>query len=416
MKSLFPIFLLYFIDNFSLALVIPVLSSAIFDPQSHLITSSLFWRNISLSTLGTIFPLALLFGAPLIGALSDAIGRKKSFYITITGMIVGNILVAFAFSISHFTLLILGRLVSGFFSGNTGLCLTAISDLNPNQTKRSKYFGYLTGIGGLGWLSAMIAGGILANHKLNPYFSPSLPFITAAFMGFINLISLIFFFKETHPKEKKITWDIAKGPKKIISAFRISKLRFLLLVQLLFLLSWMLIFQSFSSYSFLEFRAPPTWLALCFLGLSWILGSALINRFLIKYFSLITIPCYGLLFLSVLFFIASFTQKFASLAFFDCSAAFISSFTAANLFNLISFSAPARMQGEIMGLSQSVIAIIQILSRIIIGLFFLHFNLIYLAASAIALSAFLLLIVNKSSIQKKIDEKTSPPEIDEKTS
>lgn len=404
MKSFFPIFLLYFIDNFSLALVIPVLSSAIFDPQSHFITSNLYWKNISLATLGTVFPLALLFGAPLIGTLSDAIGRKKSFYITISGMILGNILVAFAFYISHFFLLVLGRLISGFFSGNTALCLTAISDLNPDQTKRSKYFGYLTGIGGLGWLCAMFAGGVLVKQALNPLFSLSFPFVIAAIMGAINLITLIFLFTETHPKEKKIQWDIAKGPKKLITAFRISKLRFLLLIQSLFLLSWMLIFQSFSSYSLVEFQSPPTWIALCFLGLSWILGSSLVNRFLIKYFSLTTIPCYGLLALSLLFCIASFSHKFVSLSLFDCIAAFIASFTAANLFNLISFSAPEPIQGEIMGLSQSVIAMVQILSPITIGLLFPHYNLIYLAASAIALSAFLLLLLHKPSAQSKIDK------------
>lgn len=86
MKALFRIFLLYFIDNFSLALVIPILSSG---SQSHLIpSSSLFWRNVSFATLGTVFPLALLFGAPLIGVISDTIRRKKSFYIIFTGMIV----------------------------------------------------------------------------------------------------------------------------------------------------------------------------------------------------------------------------------------------------------------------------------------------------------------------------------------
>lgn len=404
MKSLFPIFLLYFIDNFSLALVIPVLSSVIFDPQSHLITSSLYWKNISLATLGTVFPLALLFGAPLIGIISDAIGRKKSFYITITGMIVGNLLVAFSFYISFFILLVLGRLISGFFSGNTGLCLTAISDLNPDQTKRSKYFGYLTGVGGLGWLCAMFAGGVLANPKFGPYFSPSLPFAMAAFMGLINLIALIYLFQETHPKEKKIHWDITTGPKKLITVFLMPKLRFLLLIQSLFLLSWMLIFQSFSSYSLLEFQTPPTWIALCFLGLSWILGGSLINRFLIKKFSLAIIPCYGLLALSLLFCIASFTHKFVSLAVFDCVAAFIASFTAANLFNLISFSASAPIQGEIMGLSQSVIAMVQIIAPLIIGLLFPHYNLIYLAASGVALGAFLLLLLHKPSLPPKIEK------------
>lgn len=204
MKTSFPIFLLYFIDNFSLALVIPVLSSVILGSQSHLITSSLFWKNISLATLGTVFPLALLFGAPLIGVISDTIGRKKSFCITITGMVLGNLLVAFAFYISHFILLVLGRLISGFFSGNTSLCLTTISDLNPDHTKRSKYFGYLTGIGGFGWLCAMFAGGVLANRKFDPHFFPSLPFMIAALMGVANLIALLYLFEETHhPKKRK---------------------------------------------------------------------------------------------------------------------------------------------------------------------------------------------------------------------
>lgn len=405
MKASLPIFLLYFIDNFSLALVIPVLSSVILSSQSHLITSSLFWKNIGFTALGTVFPLALLFGAPLIGVISDAMGRKKSFYITITGMVLGNLLVAFAFYISQFILLILGRLISGFFSGNTGLCLTAISDLYPDHTKRSKYFGYLTGIGGLGWLCAMFAGGILANRKYDPLFSPSLPFVVAAFMGIINLIALIYLFKETHHlKKKKIKWKLTEGPKKLIYVFRFSKLRFLLLIQSLFLLSWMLIFQSFSSYSFLEFNAPPTWIALCFLGLSWILGSSLINRFLIKWVPLANIPCYGLLALSLLFCIASFTHKFVSLSIFDCTEAFIASFTAANIFNLISFSASPRIQGEIMGLSQAVIAMVQIATPIVIGLFFLHYTLIYLTASGIALSAFLLLLFHKASLQSKINK------------
>ena len=404
MKASFPIFLLYFIDNFSLALVIPILSSVIFGSQYHLIVSNLFWENISFAILGTVFPLALLFGAPLIGTLSDTIGRKKSFYITITGMVLGNLLVAFAFYISHFILLVLGRLISGFFSGNTGLCLTAISDLNPDQTKRSKYFGYLTGVGGFGWLCAMFAGGILANRKFDPHFSPSLPFMIAAFMGIINLIAIIYLFEETHLKSKKIKWELTSGPKKLIKGFRISKLRFLLLIQSLFLLSWMMIFQSFSSYPLLEFNSPPTWIALCFLGLSWILGSSLINSFLIKWFSLINVPCYGLLALSLLLWIASFAHKFVSLSVFDCIAAFISSFTAANIFNLISFSAPSRVQGEIMGLSQAVIAMAQILAPIIIGLFFLHYTLIYLTASAIALGAFLLLLFHKPSLQSKIDK------------
>jgi hypothetical protein len=57
-----------------------------------------------------------------------------------------------------------------------------------------------------------------------------------------------------------------------------------------------------------------------------------------------------------------------------------------------------------MGLSQSVLALIQILAPIIIGLFFLHYTLIYLTASAIALSAFLLLLANKPSVQEKIDK------------
>ncbi|MDR2539563.1 MAG: MFS transporter [Chlamydiales bacterium] len=405
MKASFPIFLLYFIDNFSLALVIPILSTVILGSQSHFIASSLFWRNISLAILGTAFPLALLFGAPLIGAISDAIGRKKSFYITITGMIIGNLLVAFAFYISHFTVLVLARLISGFFSGNTGLCLTAISDLNPDRTKRSKYFGYLTGIGGFSWLCAMFAGGVLANRKFDPYFSPSLPFMIAAFIGIVNLIALIYLFKETHhPKKKKIKWEFTKGPKKLIRAFRISKLRFLLLIQSLFLLSWMLVFQSFSSYSFLEFSSSPTWITLCLLGFSWILGSSLINRLLVKWVALANIPCYGLLALSLLFCIASFTQKFVSLSVFDCTAAFIASFTAANIFNLISFCASPRIQGEIMGLSQSVIAMVQIATPIVIGLFFLHYTLIYLTASGIALGAFLLFLFYKPSLQSKIDE------------
>lgn len=367
--ALSPIFLVYFLDTFSFAVVFPLFSSLILTTQFDIISLSenLSVRTALLGLLNASFPLALLIGAPIMGNLSDHFGRKRTFFVTILATVLGNIATALSLYSQSYILILLSRMFCGFFSGNLTLCLAAISDVSPNNKIRSKNFGSLTAVGGLSWVLAMLAGGDLTMPSINPSFSPSLPFWIIAGIGLLNLVILSLLFPETHRTKERLQLKFSPIFHQIFQAFRTAHLRPLFIVQCLFLFAWLFIFQWFSAYSVARYGKlrDMTAISLSLLGFFWILGAALLNRILVRSVPLKKIPLYGLAFLTTLFIINSLTRHYIALVALDCLIALIASFTFANLFNLISLSARESIQGKVLGLSQSVLTLAQFAAPVI---------------------------------------------------
>src|SRR3990167_5727279 len=145
-SSLLSIFLVYFFDNFSLAVVFPLFSSLMLIPHFDIVplSENLAYRTAMLGVLIAAFPLALFIGAPIMGNFSDHFGRRRTFLFTVSAAVIGNLVTAFALHIHSYVLLLICRLFCGFVAGNLTLCLATLSDLNPTQKGRAKSFGYLT--------------------------------------------------------------------------------------------------------------------------------------------------------------------------------------------------------------------------------------------------------------------------------
>ncbi|WP_445083653.1 MFS transporter [Candidatus Neptunichlamydia sp. REUL1] len=71
-------------------------------------------KNLMLRVALDLFPLGQFIGALFLGDIADRFGRKRAFYITITGVIVGFILSGFSILIHSYILLILTRLITDF--------------------------------------------------------------------------------------------------------------------------------------------------------------------------------------------------------------------------------------------------------------------------------------------------------------
>lgn len=360
-SSLFPIFLVYFLDTLSLAVVFPLFSSLILTTQFTIVplSESLSTRTAMLGILNASFPLALLIGAPIMGDLSDNFGRKRTFLVTIFATIIANLISGTAIYFQNYSLLLVSRFLGGFFSSNLTLCLATISDISPNAKSRAKNFGSLTAIGGLSWVLAMIIGGDLSSRELNPNFSPTLPFWIVAAIGLFNLVILYFFFAETHPIRTRSKLRFSPILHHIVHAYRTERLRPLFIVQFFLMFGWFFIFQWFSGYSVVYYHRlrDITAISLSVMGLFWMLGAAALNRFFIQRFPLKKIPLYCLLLVTLLLFLTSYLLQYWTLVALDCLTALLVSLTTANLFSLISLNAPESVQGKIMGLSQSVVTV-----------------------------------------------------------
>lgn len=368
--SLFPILFVYFVDHFSLAIVFPLFSALLLTDQFAFFSlqTDLSTRSTLLRILNAAFPFALLFGAPIMGNFSDYLGRKRTFSITISATVVGNLLTAVGIYLNSIPLLIFSRMLAGFFAGNLALCLASISDLSQSMPKRTQYFGYLVATGGLSWTLAMSTGGDLIGSLFHTELPPETPFFIAALLGCINLLFLFFFFSD--PIQATPT-SCPRPFRALIKTLCTPKVRTLYLTQGLFLLAWLLIFQGFASYSTTTYHLETnrTASSLLLIGLSWIMGSSLLNKRLLHFLPSHTIPLIGLATTCLLLFAASFINHLPLLVLFDCLIALIASFTSANLLNLISFTADVTTRGKIMGLSQTVYTLAQMCTALTGALF-----------------------------------------------
>src|SRR3989339_1666724 len=113
-KILFSICLLVFIDAIGLGLIIPILPSLFLNKSIGLMgglnnnLSNLFY-GIAIA----LYPLASIFGMPILGMVSDIIGRKTTLLYGLIGLLIGYIASIFAILSHNVWLFFLARIIAG---------------------------------------------------------------------------------------------------------------------------------------------------------------------------------------------------------------------------------------------------------------------------------------------------------------
>lgn len=243
MKYILPPFFVIFVDNLALGipLALPQLSQSLF----------------ALS----LYPLAQCISAPILGHLSDQFGRKKALIITLTGFILSLIGTALSLWTHHFVGLCLFQILSGLFAGNQVIALSALADVSLIASKRAKYFGVYGALVGDSWN----LGVTLIPFLFLPF--PKESFFLLAALALLSLLSVLFYFEETHPFPSRLK----KGAATVKKALP------------LFLL---LFFWSFSFITLIPWieKGGTNW-TLFILGAIWTSSSVFIYPFLRARFS-----------------------------------------------------------------------------------------------------------------------------------
>lgn len=394
---LFPIYFVIFMDNFGFSILFTLLAPLILLPDYGMKTAqfSVAAQNVILALTFAVFPLTQFLGAPIIGDFADHFGRRKALYITILGTAIGFLLSAFAIHVHSVTFLIISRFLTGFFAGNLSICLAAIADLSPDEKTRAKNYSYVTTIFGFSWIFAMIVGGYFADPKIMGTFGPELAFYITAGLNFLNLLAILIFFHETFEEKADFHFNFTKGLKNILNAVTMKGLRVYYLVYFFWVVGWGISIQWFPAYSLevyhVSVASVTTWMIV--LGITWILGSSALNHYLLKKMGSLSIANIGIIFTTILVFCASLFTWHWLFAVFYCAAAIFSAFTMCNTMNLISTSAPAEIQGKVMGLSQSTLSFGWIIGGILSAVVTkTHINALYPICAFMLLMALILLV------------------------
>jgi DHA1 family tetracycline resistance protein-like MFS transporter len=149
--------------------------------------------GLTVGFLFASFSLAQLLCAPLLGRLSDRIGRKPVIVISLIGTAVGSFVTGAA---GVLWLLFAGRLIDGASGGSLSVAQAAVADLAP-EAERPRLIGLLGAAFGVGFVLGPAIGGLAALG------GPHVPFYVAGVLATINAVAAIVRLPETrHPGDR----------------------------------------------------------------------------------------------------------------------------------------------------------------------------------------------------------------------
>ncbi len=180
------------LDAVGIGLIFPILPRLLED-VTHV-------QNIALciGIMTALYAIMQFIFAPMLGALSDNLGRRPVLLMSLAGAAMNYVVMAFA---PQLWMLILGRAIAGVTSANVSVATAYITDISPEET-RERRFGLLNAMFGIGFIIGPVLGGLLGDYWLR------LPFIAAAVLNGCNLVLAYLILPESRqPSREKLNVD-----------------------------------------------------------------------------------------------------------------------------------------------------------------------------------------------------------------
>ncbi|HVN76317.1 MAG TPA: MFS transporter [Thermoanaerobaculaceae bacterium] len=215
-RTLTTLFLIVFTDLVGFGIVIPLLP--LYAEHYHPAPWAFGLLMASYSAMQFVF-------SPILGRLSDRVGRRPVLLISLAGSVSGFVLFALAHSMS---LLFASRLLAGICGGNIATAQAVIADTTPPE-KRAHGMGLIGAAFGLGFIAGPALAGVLAPVSL------AAPGWGAAAFSLAAWTMTMLFLPETRPATgADRTAAPASGFARLAYAFRHTELAPLMAVGFLF--------------------------------------------------------------------------------------------------------------------------------------------------------------------------------------
>ncbi len=236
----------------------------------------------------TAFTITLLFSAfsffafissPLLGALSDRVGRRPILLVSIVSTAIGWIVFAAANSIP---LLFLGRIIDGAAAGNFTIAQSYLVDIAKDERERTTNLGLIGATFGIGLMVGPFLGGVLSKV------SHSFPFWFAGALALLNATLAYFSLPETHHNRKSDAVLRVNPIAPLLRAIEQKHLRRYFAAWLLFGLAFFSSQSVFALYAEHAFGFDAFMTGLLFTGMGVVMTvnqAVLLNSFWLNYFS-----------------------------------------------------------------------------------------------------------------------------------
>ena len=209
-RARMAIFLTVFVDLLGFGIVIPILplyAQAIADHPSPWMegvnrflglggagtTPGAFWAGVGFLS----FSLMQFIASPLLGRLSDQVGRKPVLWVSLMGSALGYLMLALT---SRFEWMLAARILDGITGGNISVAQAAMADSSEPE-ERSKVMGMIGAAFGLGFVLGPALAGVLSGSAFGHFLLESrgwhLPFFVAAGLSLTASLMVLLWLPET---------------------------------------------------------------------------------------------------------------------------------------------------------------------------------------------------------------------------
>jgi DHA1 family tetracycline resistance protein-like MFS transporter len=360
-SALLPIFFIVLVGVFGFTLVIPLLG----------IYAERFQATPTQATLlVSVYAACQLVSGPLLGRVSDRIGRRPMLLVSQVGSLIGFVVLARAQAL---WVLYVARIIDGATAGNLSIAQAYISD-NTRPEGRAKAFGLIGIAFGLGFFIGPFVTGYLSNYGLTA------PIYAAALLSLVSILLTLFFLPGGAPA-RPAQGDGPGGQRPSVfdwgaygRYFRRPVLNGLLLQFFAFAFSFSTFTSGFALFAERRFHYQghpfgPIEIGYLFayVGLLGIVLQGGLLGGLVRRFGEPALVATGFSSLVIGYFALGAVHDIAPLVLTATLSSFGNSLLRPSLTSLISQSAGRHEQGTVLGLNQSIMSIAQILAPTIAG-------------------------------------------------
>jgi MFS transporter, DHA1 family, tetracycline resistance protein len=383
-SPLLPIFLIVLVDILGLTIILPLLPF-----YAEHFGASATVVGLLIST----YACCQLVAGPILGRMSDHMGRKPLLIVSQVGTLIGFLILAFAGSL---WMVFLSRIIDGATAGNLSLAQAYIADVTTPEN-RAKSFGVIGIAFGIGFLIGPAISGFLAQFGL------VYPIFAAAFLSAASIVCTAMLLPKAEPHTSEGGRLDVLDWRGYTAYFVRPKLGRLLWQFFFFAFSFALFTSGFALYAQRRytwhghpFGAKEVGYVFAWVGfLGVIMQGGLIGR-LVKLFGERTLVWTGFAISAIGYGLLAWTRTVGGLL-GACTVNSCSGVLRPAVTSLITQQAGKREQGVVLGLTQSITSVSQIIAPAIAGSLIDHQQLgaWALATAGVALAGMLVSLPGK---------------------
>ena len=151
-------------------------------------------RSLTYGVLVAAYSFTMLFMAPLLGQLSDRLGRKRVLVVCLGGLLAGNLLIAGSLVVGWVWLTLLGRLAAGATAGCQPVAQAAMVDWGPPAGKALRLSICLLA-SSLGFSFGPVLAGLFAGDPATGTWATALPVFVLSGLTLVGWLALAAFYR-----------------------------------------------------------------------------------------------------------------------------------------------------------------------------------------------------------------------------